>query len=759
MFIRKQDLCVLVLLSSSFMDSYPTWSMDLEEDRKRESINYLREVIVEVDKIIPNKRERGIALIGPSKSGKSTLFNYLCDVPLCAIKQGGGYAIEVEKESGRSPICHQAASGTTHPVICGDYYDFAGFQTLPGGNVDPLVQDIVNAYALYKLLNNTKKIKFFFVTREEDISTIAPSIQQLVEMFPFTDITRGLCLVVTNRRDTVPEKLPEFIGNTFQEVSYLTEAQRKIITFFSQPGNKQIATFDYPHQGGLISDDNKEEIKRAINTAEYLKDLKPKISIPSGSEYLIKNLVASTVDEISNLIKSFNTNINKYCANFKCANKEKTPEELRETFETIAEPLREIYMNEVSFDDNVRKFQQVLNKLSPALGNKLSKLKETLKFFDLLQSESLYIKKDLPWNSLWNAYFDIKKFTTVEKEPKPQGLELEEKRPKYAAALALDGGGIRGYMQALWLDYLEKKTNKRTYQLFDRIDGTSIGGILSLGLTYPDVSRSKPALSTQDLIHLFTEKGTQIFPQRWKYNYLGKLWDLGKNLHINLYDPGPLEQLLKSYFGEEMTFDSLLKPVGVVSADALKNEPRHLMNSDPQEKKLKLWEVGRATSAAPTYFPAYSCYIGGKKVQLIDGGLYRNNPSQLSKEALFNTKRINFPSFSHDNLIVLSLGTGEIPSSVLPGGAGKIPAVWNARIINAQMDICSRGVHESMAKLLSSTNYARINPTLNEVIDLAAATDANFAILHEAAASMYEKIDDFIGGDNSNFRHIIENLD
>ena len=44
--------------------------------------------------------------------------------------------------------------------------------------------------------------------------------------------------------------------------------------------------------------------------------------------------------------------------------------------------------------------------------------------------------------------------------------------------LSIDGGGIRGIIPALVLDYLEQQANKPTSELFDLSVGTSSGGII-----------------------------------------------------------------------------------------------------------------------------------------------------------------------------------------------------------------------------------------------------------------------------------------
>jgi predicted acylesterase/phospholipase RssA len=65
----------------------------------------------------------------------------------------------------------------------------------------------------------------------------------------------------------------------------------------------------------------------------------------------------------------------------------------------------------------------------------------------------------------------------------------------------------------------------------------------------------------------------------------------------------------------------------------------------------KIWEAARATSAAPTFFKRIEI---GRKQPFIDGGLGRNNPSQVvldEAKALFGARQIG---------CLVSIGTGQV---------------------------------------------------------------------------------------------------
>ena len=71
--------------------------------------------------------------------------------------------------------------------------------------------------------------------------------------------------------------------------------------------------------------------------------------------------------------------------------------------------------------------------------------------------------------------------------------------------LAIDGGGIRGLIPALVLTEIERRSQRRIFELFDLIAGTSTGGILACALCAPD---PLPAL---EVVKIYEEEGPEIF--------------------------------------------------------------------------------------------------------------------------------------------------------------------------------------------------------------------------------------------------------
>ena len=125
--------------------------------------------------------------------------------------------------------------------------------------------------------------------------------------------------------------------------------------------------------------------------------------------------------------------------------------------------------------------------------------------------------------------------------------------------------------------------------------------------------------------------------------------------------------------------------------------------SRESHSNCKIWEAARATSAAPTFFERIEI---GRKQPFIDGGLGRNNPSQVvldEAKAVFGARRIG---------CLVSIGTGqaEVISIKKPGlFQQKIPT----DVIDALSAITTdcEATHEAMLGLFANlpNTYFRLN--------------------------------------------------
>jgi uncharacterized protein len=117
--------------------------------------------------------------------------------------------------------------------------------------------------------------------------------------------------------------------------------------------------------------------------------------------------------------------------------------------------------------------------------------------------------------------------------------------------LVLPGGGFLGLHAAVVLEEIENQLGHSITEHFDLIAGTSIGGIIALGLA-AGVRASK-------IVNLFEDRGPTIFtprtaPDRFIYKIpkmgkLARLYDEAGNRAI--YDPAPLRAAVEEIIGEK----------------------------------------------------------------------------------------------------------------------------------------------------------------------------------------------------------------
>jgi len=231
--------------------------------------------------------------------------------------------------------------------------------------------------------------------------------------------------------------------------------------------------------------------------------------------------------------------------------------------------------------------------------------------------------------------------------------------------LAIDGGGIRGVIPARVLVELERESGRRISELFDLLAGTSTGGIIALGLAKPDQSGA-PQFSATDLLSLYTSEGPTIFPKTSlgflrpslfgranAHRAIGAV--LNPRIYGNArYHPEGLEKTLYRFVGDAL-LGSALVPVLITTYDAVSKRPVLLRSTDPTAGRMRMIDVARATSAAPTYFPP----VSSEGLAFIDGGVYANNPSSV---AFFDALSTGHGS---ETVTLVSLGTGRPPKRSL----------------------------------------------------------------------------------------------
>ena len=240
----------------------------------------------------------------------------------------------------------------------------------------------------------------------------------------------------------------------------------------------------------------------------------------------------------------------------------------------------------------------------------------------------------------------------------------EGKEDQQHKILALDGGGIRGILTLEILKRMEQMLaeargegpNFRLCHFFDYIGGTSTGAIIAAGLAR--------GMSVDELLNFYEKTGPAMFEKQ----FVLKRWKA-------LYKSDPLKNLLQDTFGADTTLkpDHLKCLFLAVTRNRTTDSPWPI-SSNPQAKyndtsrddcnlKIPLWQIVRASTAAPVYFPPeviqWDPQDENKAFVFIDGGMtpYNNPAFLLYRMATETGYRLNWAT-GEDKLLIMSVGTG-----------------------------------------------------------------------------------------------------
>jgi uncharacterized protein len=243
--------------------------------------------------------------------------------------------------------------------------------------------------------------------------------------------------------------------------------------------------------------------------------------------------------------------------------------------------------------------------------------------------------------------------------------------------LSLSGGGFLGLYTISVLAELERQVRRPIASCFDLLAGTSVGGIIAVGL-----AAEQPAT---DIKHAFESHGTRIFSDRpAPTNWLERCRDFSRSLFSPKYNGKALSETVIRIIGKHTLMGDLKRPVIVPSINLTKGKPQIFKTAHHptfrRDHQLKVVDVALATSAAPTYFPVAE--IGDEL--FADGGLYANSPDLVAlHEAEY------FFGVPTEQVRMLSIGTTTTQFS-FSHVTGRQLGVWGWRQRFAQTMISSQ---------------------------------------------------------------------
>jgi len=284
--------------------------------------------------------------------------------------------------------------------------------------------------------------------------------------------------------------------------------------------------------------------------------------------------------------------------------------------------------------------------------------------------------------------------------------------------LSLDGGGLRGMMTVQVLRKIEGLLRQRFNDpalvlgdYFDLIAGTSTGAIiaggLSLGMTVDAIEGHYKALGDKVFMRSFWRRG----------------------ILQESYDANAVAEALRGVYGDGLLKRDDFRTGLLVVAKRLDTGSTWALTNNPDSRyfwpnperpqtiangEYPLWQVVRASTAAPTFFAPEEIRIqadAGRRDTVglfVDGGCSPHNNPSLQALMTATMKGYGFEwAASQDELLLVSVGTGKADAGVdLSSKFAGLAAAQGVLALKNLMEDCGDLV-ETMLQWLSVSNTAR----------------------------------------------------
>lgn len=308
--------------------------------------------------------------------------------------------------------------------------------------------------------------------------------------------------------------------------------------------------------------------------------------------------------------------------------------------------------------------------------------------------------------------------------------------------LAMCGGGVRGLYSITLLSKWERRLAQQTgnddlniASYFDLLAGTSIGGILALGLASGKNARY--------LAKLLDTHRKDIFPKK-------KKWAGLPVLRAAKYDVAPLRDLLEKEFGaktmDDLSSRCIIPAVNISTGKPLMFKTGHLAEY-VRDPLINVRDVALATSAAPTYFPPHWCKSPDLNAYMCDGGLVANSPALIAFH-----EAVHKLAWQQESIHVLGIDALNAPSTIDHETIGKAGywKLWGMgeRLIDITMSSNS-AMQDFMLQQIIGDRFTRMATTipmqqasritLDNAEDIAA--QAMIAHAENAAANEYRNVE------------------
>jgi len=257
------------------------------------------------------------------------------------------------------------------------------------------------------------------------------------------------------------------------------------------------------------------------------------------------------------------------------------------------------------------------------------------------------------------------------------------------------------------LENIEKRLGGPLYQYFDLISGTSVGGLIGMG-----VALGRPIGEVKEV---FERYGPMIFHVPiWRRN--NTVAGLYHNLWNSKYTAEKLALAIDCIVPQGTTLKDTKVPLLIPAVNVSQGRPREFRNARDADLEHPLKDLALATTAAPTYFPISA--VGGD--YFADGGLYANTP-----DLILLMEAMHMRGAQSDDISMLSVGTTYQRKGIAqPSTTGFGISNWLSQKLLIDTMIASQE-HTSifLAQRMLKDRYLRLNAHLSEAEAKSVALD------------------------------------
>ncbi|XP_043466940.1 uncharacterized protein LOC122501497 [Leptopilina heterotoma] len=243
---------------------------DLSTNEIMELVNYFNNVAMDYKKDFDDSRNVAIC-IGMARSGKSTLINYLMGNNLKMFKKSTYASKEIVKEdqspgpeigSGSESKTIEVSKWASTKIPNLDIWDTPGF-----GDNRGQMQDIKNAFNIYRLMHSVKSVKFILVVDFAHI--IGDDTKQLTDFLNYLENLFGKMFINTFRSMAIIiSKAPFRIYGEQVDLDFINHhLQRKSLSSIKMnPISRQFINY-------IITNQNQVGIFRQVNTPTEIQNI------------------------------------------------------------------------------------------------------------------------------------------------------------------------------------------------------------------------------------------------------------------------------------------------------------------------------------------------------------------------------------------------------------------------------------------------------------------------------------------------------